>query len=521
NFFPELIKQSELIAKVICEEEDNFLRTLVNGIQRLSEYITDKKGVIPGELAFELYDTYGFPIDLTELMAREKGRQVDMKGFEQCLAEQKARSKKTVSVAEGEWVTQMQDDVEEFVGYDYSETNVQITRYRQVEVKGKELYHLVFNITPFYAEGGGQVGDTGIIQSGDEKVKILNTFREHQLIIHLAERLPANPEAIFIARVDKMRRKHIACNHSATHLLHRALRESLGAHVEQKGSLVSDTHLRFDFVHYTKMSDEELRMVEEKVNEQIRANQEREEKRNTPYEQALNMGAIALFGEKYSDLVRVIRFGDSVELCGGIHVENTGQIGLFKIVSESAVAAGIRRIEAITATKAQEYIDNKLQEVVDIRKMLKNPKDIRKALKDLLAENAAMRKQIEVAQQSGLSKLKQELLDKKSEINGIAIISEKVDLNSDAMRSLAFQLRKESENLFLVLGAQTGGKAIITVAISDKLVEEKGIKANEIIHELAKEINGGGGGQPFFATAGGDKPGGLDSALKKAISLLE
>ena len=525
DFFPGLAKQEELISKVIREEEENFLKTLNNGIQRLSEFIETNNNkaankIIPGELVFELYDTYGFPSDLTQLVSQEKGWQVDMEGFKSCLEAQKQRSKKAQKISGGEWVEVLKDDTEEFVGYDYTETNVNITRYRKIKTKDGDIYHLVFNITPFYAEGGGQKGDTGKIISGSEEIEILNTFLEHQLIVHLAKRLPVDLEATFKAIVNKEKRLLTACNHSATHLLQQSLREVLGKHVEQKGSLVNEAYLRFDFVHYKKLTMEELGEVEKHVNSMVRANLPRDENRHTPYQQAIDMGAIALFGEKYGDVVRVIRFGDSIEFCGGTHVDNTGQIGLFKIISESAVAAGVRRIEAITSSKAQEYIDAKMNELAEVRLLLKNPKDTAKAVSVLMNEVVAMRKKLAHFKSVEIKSLKQDLLQKMRNINDVNFIAEKVELDNASVRTIAFQLKAEVKRLYLVLASEYGGKANISVVISEDLIKEKAITADKIIRELAKEIDGAGGGQAFFATAGGKKPGGISAALKKSESFI-
>lgn len=521
DFFPELPAQKDIIAKVIREEETSFHRTLAKGILLFNEYASKGASSIAGDFAFELYDTYGFPIDLTQLMASDLKLDVDLAGFEKCLLEQKERSRKASAIETDDWVVLQEDEKEEFVGYDYTEGDVIITRYRKVKIKDKERYQLVFSYTPFYPEGGGQVGDTGYIEANGVKTSIVDTKKENNLIVHFSNELPSTPKAKFKAVVNKSKRRLAACNHTSTHLLHEALREVLGEHVEQKGSLVNDSYLRFDFSHFSKMTDEEVKRVEDLVNERIRMNLPLEEKRNTPLEIARDMGAMMLFGEKYADVVRVIQFGTSIELCGGIHVQSTGQIGSFKIMAESSVAAGIRRIEAISADKADEFTNGRLEQLSELERMLKNPKNVAKALQDLLNQKASLEKQVESFKKEKAGSLKGDLIAAVKEINGVKFIAEKVALDQGSIKDLAFQLKKEVDNLFLILGAENNGKATITIAVAENLVSEKDLHAGNLVRELAKEIGGGGGGQPFFATAGGKNPQGISSALAKAKEIIE
>ncbi|UCH15073.1 MAG: alanine--tRNA ligase [Bacteroidales bacterium] len=526
--FTEIKAQQQFIEKVIREEELSFLRTLETGIKLLDQIISKTKSekykVVSGVIAFELYDTYGFPLDLTELILKEHNLTVNRKEFEKEMIKQKERSKSAGTVEAEEWnfVDGAKDEKEEFVGYDSLETEVKITRYRKIKSKDGESYHLVFNHTPFYAESGGQVGDSGYIDDNKEKIKIINTIKENNLTIHITKKLPARPESKFRAVVNIKDRIDTANNHTATHLLHYALKKVLGSHVEQKGSLVHPDYLRFDFSHYQKISDDELLKIESIVNDKIRDNISREENRSMPLKEAKKAGAIALFGEKYDDLVRVIKFSDSIELCGGTHVESTGQIGYFKIISESAIAAGIRRIEAISGTKAEEYINNQSRILKKINELLKYPQDLEKSVKSLIDENAALQKDIEQIKRTKVRNLKSELINKIKKVKNVNLIAEKIDINSaDAIRDLAFQLRRKVENLYMVVGANLDGKANITIMISDNLVKDKNLNASQIIKDIAKEINGGGGGQPFFATAGGNDPGGIDRAIKKAIGYIK
>jgi alanyl-tRNA synthetase len=514
GIFDELFSQKDFVQKVVLEEENSFLRTLENGINRF-----EKMDEISGEKAFELYDTFGFPIDLTELMAREKGLSVDMEGFEAELQKQKNRSRAATAVDAGDWIIVKVGEVIGFVGYDELESQAQILKYRKVSAKGKEQFQLVLNRTPFYAESGGQVGDAGLLIGEGEEIIITDTKKENGLIIHFSENLPENINSNFVARINSHKRILTENNHSATHLLHAALKMVLGHHVNQKGSLVNENVLRFDFSHFSKVSDEELKQIEAIVNEKIRENIKLHEERNVPYHQALASGVTALFGEKYGDFVRVITFQDgfSKELCGGTHVPATGQIGYFKIVAESAVAAGVRRIEAITAIKAEVYINAQDELLKSIKELLNNPADLAKSVETLLSENIKLKKEVEKAVLAKASGLKDILKEKVQNINGINFIAEMVSLpNAEAIKNLAYQLKDVVENLFLVLAANIEDKPLLTVMISDNLVKEKGMNAGNIVRELAKEIQGGGGGQPFFATAGGKNVDGLESALEKA-----
>ena len=523
--FPELPKQQDLIAKVIKEEEQSFLKTLATGIKMLDQIIEKTKAkdykVIDGATAFELYDTYGFPLDLTELILKERDLVVNRKEFEKEMQAQKDRSRTATKITTDDWVELHADDKEEFVGYDYTTGKIKITRYRRVEKKGKTFYQLVFNYTPFYAESGGQVGDTGYIEANGEKITILDTQKENDLIIHLAKALPTNPEGDFNAMVNVNRRTETANNHTATHLLHHALRDVLGTHVEQKGSLVHPDYLRFDFSHFQKVTDEEIMEVTKRVNERIRQNITLEEKREIPMEKARDMGAMSLFGEKYGDLVRVIKFDDSIELCGGTHADATGQIGYFVITSESAISAGIRRIEAITGPKAEAYIQKHIANYQQVSALLNNPKDIVKGVQQLLDENNKLRKQLEEQVKQQAMGFKSELVKKKELVGDIHFIGSTAPIDSpQAIKDLAFQMRNEHERLFLILGATIKGKANLSVMITDDLVKEKGLDAGKMIREIAKEVQGGGGGQPFFATAGGKKPDGIEKAIAKAKEML-
>jgi len=524
--FPELVSQQQLIEKVIREEEESFLRTLSTGIKLLDDIIAKEKGngvkEISGKDAFVLYDTYGFPLDLTELIAREKGLGVDEKGFSVEMEAQKNRSRNAAAQETDDWVELRKIEKTEFLGYDRLEAEVRIARYRKVTQKKKSFFQLVFDQTPFYGESGGQVGDSGFIEFDGAKTRIFDTQKENNLIVHLVEKLPEHPDEYFRAVVDVQRRTNIANNHTATHLLHAALREVLGTHVEQKGSLVNADHLRFDFSHFQKMSDEEIEQVEVLVNRKIRENAPREENRDTPIEQAKESGAMMLFGEKYGDTVRTIRFGESLELCGGTHVEATGQIGVFKIISESAIAAGVRRIEAITADRAEKYINEQLKLLKDIRETVKGSKDVLGSVNALVKQNAELSKKIEEFQRESLKMVKADLQNKVKVQNGINVIAGKVNLDKAALlKDLAFQLKGEVDDLFLVLGAEINGKPNLTVMISENVVSEKSLNAGQIVREAGREIKGGGGGQPFYATAGGKDVSGLEAAIEKALSFLQ
>jgi len=521
EFFPEIEKQKVLASKVIKEEEQNFLRTLDKGIDKFNNYAKTASSQIEGQFAFELLDTYGFPIDLTELLAREMGLKVDQKGFQAALEEQKERSRKATAIEVEDWIV-VNEGEGKFVGYDNLECEAKILRYRGVKAKGKDLYQVELDQTPFYPEGGGQVGDSGILIDGESKFGVQDTKKENGVILHFMNELPLNPSATFKAVVSKAKRTATEANHSATHLVHHALREVLGDHVEQKGSLVNDKNLRFDFSHFQKVSDEELQKVEDLVNTAIRSNYSLEEDRESTLEAAKEKGAMALFGEKYGDKVRVIKFGDSVELCGGTHVPSTSQIGKFIFTTETAVAAGIRRIEAITSTKADEFINKELNLLNEVREVLKNPKDLKKQVESLVEQNAKLQKEVEGLMKEKAKGLKSDLLSALAEVNGVNFLASKIELDStDAIKDLAFQMRSEVENLFMVLGAEINGKPNLTVVVSENLVKEKGMNAGNIIRDLAKEIQGGGGGQPFYATAGGKNVAGLGSALDKAKTFID
>jgi alanyl-tRNA synthetase len=523
-FFPELNAQKDLVAKVIHEEEASFLRTLETGIRLLDGHIDSakKKHIheISGKEAFTLYDTYGFPLDLTELILRENGLTVNRTEFEKEMEAQKERSRNDAAVEAHDWVELLQADSTEFVGYDCLETEIRIARYRSVKAKGKEQFHLVFDRTPFYAESGGQVGDSGILQNEKEIIKILTTFKENNLVVHLTDGLPTDSLAKFIAKVDVAKRQSTANNHTATHLLHHALRAVLGNHVEQKGSLVHPDYLRFDFSHFQKMTDEEIREVERLVNAEIRKNLAADEHREIAMEAAKAMGAIALFGEKYGDSVRVLRFGNSVELCGGTHVTQTGSIGLFKIISESAISAGIRRIEGITGEKAEEYLYEQVDTLKGIRSSLGATSKTELAVEKLLDDNATLRREVETLMRDKAIGIKRQLTNSMVSRNGVNIIATQIEaLSPDATKDLCFQLRNEIDNLFLVLGAVSEGKALLTVMVSDNLIKEMNLNASNIVREAAKEIQGGGGGQPFYATAGGKNPANMGKAIEKAIEI--
>jgi len=521
--FPEIIKQKDLITNVIREEEQSFLRTLEQGLvllNRMIETAKDKK--IPGAKVFELYDTFGFPKDLTALILREKGYTFDEKEFEAEMQKQKQRSKSAASVSTDDWVILREDDEEEFVGYDILETPVKITKYRKINSKKDgDMYQLVFNLTPFYPESGGQVGDRGYLEAPDGEVTyIIDTKKENNLIVHLSKTLPKNAQTTFKAVVDKDARRKTAANHTATHLLHQALRTILGEHVEQKGSLVAPTHLRFDFSHFGKMTDEEIKQVEDFVNTRIAEKLPLVEKRNIPITQAMEEGAMALFGEKYGDTVRMIKFGKHAELCGGTHVENTGDIWQFKILSESAIAAGIRRIEAITGDAVKEYYKKQDQEMSLIKKMLKNPTDLPKTIENLLTDNQNLRKEVDKLKKEKAQFIQVQLKNEFEDLNDIKFLAKELDLDSATVKDLLFSFGKEMDNIVAVVGVKQGEKAIISTYISKNLVEKYGLHAGNMIREIAKEINGGGGGQPFFATAGGKNPDRLPNALKKAKELV-
>ncbi|MBL0066550.1 MAG: alanine--tRNA ligase [Bacteroidetes bacterium] len=520
DVFPEVKSQQDFIQRVIHEEEQGFLRTLETGIRKFEE---NKNKNITGEFAFELYDTFGFPIDLTQLMARESGKDVDMDGFHKCLEQQKERSRAAGSMDTDDWVVLRDESGVEFVGYDEFECDCVILKYRKVKSKNKVQYQLVLNKTPFYAESGGQIGDTGSLVSANEKIIITDTQKENNLIIHFCDRLPEDLLAKFHASIDKESRRMITNNHSATHLMHSALKRVLGEHVNQKGSLVNAEQTRFDFSHFSKVTDDEIAQIERMVNEKIRENIRLEEQRNVPVQKALDMGATALFGEKYGEYVRVITFDQeySRELCGGTHVASTGQIGLFKIVSEGAVAAGVRRIEAITADKADEYFKQQEEKLNQLNELLKNPKDLTERVKQLLEENSALQEKMNQFVSQKAQGIKNELILKAKEINGINLIVDKLDLpTAEAIKNISFELKNQVNNLFFLAGAEIDGKAHLSLIISDTLIKDKNLNAMNIIRELSKEIQGGGGGQPFYATAGGKNPDGIEKALEKGRSLV-
>lgn len=521
--FPELKKQKNLITNVIKEEEQSFLRTLDQGLLLLDQVIANAKDKsISGAKVFELYDTYGFPKDLTALILSERGYTMDEAGFDKELQKQKERSRAATKVETGDWVELRQDDEEEFVGYDTLSAPVTITRYREVASKKEgKLYQLVFNVTPFYPEGGGQVGDKGYLEaSNGEVVYIIDTKKENNLIVHFAKNLPRNPEANFKAVVDEKQRARTASNHTATHLLHQALRNILGTHVEQKGSMVHSGNLRFDFSHFSKVTAEQLEEVEAFVNARIRESLPLEEQRGIPYDTAIEQGAIALFGEKYGDAVRTIRFGKSMELCGGTHVTNTSDIWHFIITSESAVAAGVRRIEAITSDAAKAYFEETSKEHQQLKQLLNNAKDPVGVLEGIQQENAQLKKQLQQLLKEKAKHLKSHLVDQLEQKDGVAFLATEVDLDAGGMKDLAFEMGQNRTDLFLLLASRQNGKALLSCYISKELAGQGKLNAGTIVRELGKHIQGGGGGQPFFATAGGKNPDGIPAALEAASAYL-
>lgn len=522
NQFPELKAQQELITKVIAEEESAFLRTLATGINLMDGVMakakTDHKDTISGSDAFLLYDTYGFPIDLIELIAHENGMKVDLDAYGKELQKQKERSRNAAAVDTDDWVELFPIDESKFVGYDTLEADVRISRYRRVKTKNKTYYQLVFDQTPFYGNSGGQVGDKGVITANGETIRITDTQKENNLTVHLVDQLPEDVTATFHAVVDKELRAGSANNHTATHLLHKALRTVLGTHVEQKGSLVTPEYLRFDFSHFQKVTDEQIREVERLVNRDIRANYPLQERRDCPIEEARTLGAMMLFGEKYGERVRVVKYGDSVELCGGTHVSATGNIGFFKILSESAISAGVRRIEAVTGGPAEEFVYHLEDLLKSVQNALNNP-SVEQAVKRLLDENAEMSRQIEEKKQEQIASLREALAKTCVEEDGMMLIARQIPATADVIKNVAFGVKPQFPNLVLVAGSTAGGKVTLTIMLGDNIVA-KGVNAAQVVREAAKEINGGGGGQPFFATAGGKKEDGIEAAILRAVELI-
>lgn len=520
--YPELVAQKELVEKVIKEEEESFLRTLSTGISLLDKIIKEtkfkKQTAVSGKVAFELYDTFGFPLDLTELILKENSLVINKEEFDSEMEAQKQRARNASAVETGDWTILKQDDISEFIGYDYLETEISITKYRKVTSKNHEFYQLVFDATPFYGESGGQSGDIGVIENSTETITIIDTKKENNLIIHIVEQLPELISGKFKAKVNFENRKNIACNHSATHLIHQALREVLGTHVEQKGSLVHANYLRFDFSHFHKVTDEEILKVEKIVNQRIRNNYPLIENRSTPVKEAQAMGAMALFGEKYGDVVRVIKFNDSVELCGGTHVAATGELGFIKIYAESSTAAGVRRIEATSGAKAEEFVKNQLNAIKEIHRVLKNPQNIQKSVENLINENNSLQKDIEQVTRFIVGVEKRELIEKATEKGNIRLVSGLISrpLLTGLLKDLTFQIKSEADNLVVVLGTIHNGNPQLAVGCSDNL-KEKGFNAVEIVREAGKLIEGGGGGQATFATAGGKISENIEKAIAKAI----
>ncbi|WP_165043035.1 alanine--tRNA ligase [Dysgonomonas sp. ZJ709] len=522
--YPELIKQQTLIEKVIKEEEESFLRTLETGIKLLDKQITETKAknstVLNGADAFVLYDTYGFPLDLTELILRENNMSVDNAGFDVEMQKQKERARNAAVVETGDWTVLKEGDPE-FVGYDFTECEAEILRYRKVKQKNNEFYQIVFNRTPFYAEMGGQVGDSGWLINDDEKIEIIDTKRENNLAVHLAKKLPGDLTATFVARINTENRTASECNHTATHLMHEALREILGNHVEQKGSFVSPSVLRFDFSHFQKLTDEEIRKIERYVTSKIRENITLDEKRCVPISEAKAMGAMALFGEKYGDEVRVVRFGDSVELCGGTHISSTGRIGSFRIINESSIAAGIRRIEAITADVCEDYFYTQQDILAEIKSLFNNAPNLTQALHKFFDENLEMKKKMEEYVKEKTAQLKDLVISKKQSINGMDLFILKGSFPAEVAKDIAFQLRGEfTQNSVFIGATDSENKPMLTLMISDDLVAG-GLNASQIIRNAAKHIQGGGGGQPHFATAGGKDADGLAKAMDEIIEKIK
>ena len=521
--YPELEGQKELITKVMKEEEESFLRTLETGIKLLDGVMKEAKAAgkteIAGEKAFTLFDTYGFPLDLTELICRENGLTVDEAGFNVEMQKQKERARNAAQVEAGDWVVINDQLEQQFVGYDYTEYTCHIVKYREVKQKKGVVYEAIFDQTPFYGEMGGEVGDSGVICNEQETIKVIDTKKENGVSVHLLERIPSNPEAEFMACVDVERRRAIEANHTCTHLLDQALKEVLGDHVEQKGSLVTPDYLRFDFSHFEKVTPEQLREVEHLVNERIRQNLPLQEYRDTPIEEAKKLGAIALFGEKYGDKVRVIQFGTSVEFCGGCHASSTGCIGMVRIVSESSVAAGVRRIEAITGKAVEEQMDKLQDMITGLRGLFNNAPDLVGTIQKAISDNADLKKQVEDIMHERAAELKKEILSKQTEVNGFKVLKAITPLGPEFVKDIAFQLRAEVENSIVVIGSVAGGKPLLTAAASDSAVAA-GVNVGKNIREAAQLMQGGGGGQPHFATAGGKNTDGIHAAVEKLIELL-
>jgi alanyl-tRNA synthetase len=515
--FTELDAQKDLIQKVVKEEEESFLRTLEDGLKRIEQLVKKSKNEISGKEVFELYDTYGFPADLTALILSEQNLSFSQADFDIAMQQQKDRSKQAGKIVKGDWEVLLQDEKEEFIGYDNLDTEVRITRYRKVKTKDGEQFQVVFNLTPFYPEGGGQVGDTGVIENQNESIAIVDTKKENKLIVHFTNELPKDVNASFTAKVNANDRKASARNHTATHLLHESLRTILGDHVAQKGSLVNPNYLRFDFTHFSKIEKADLQKIEADVNAKILANIILDEHNNLPLTKAEDLGAIMLFGEKYEDVVRMIQFDSSKELCGGTHVNATGEIGLFKILSEGSTSSGIRRIEATTGMNAMAYLNDKETLLTEIAGIVKN-KDLKKGVEQLISTNKTLEKQITTLKKANAGNIKEDLLKSAILVNGIRFVAQEVEMEAEDMKNVSFALRKE-ENLAMVLAAKVGEKALLTVMLTDDVVV-KGYNAGAMIRDIAKEIQGGGGGQPFFATAGGVKPGGIVAALEKAKEII-
>ena len=521
--FPELAAQQDLITKVIAEEEAAFLRTLATGINLLDNVIKKEQAagsrVISGSEAFLLYDTYGFPIDLTELIAQENGMTVNGEEFSAELQKQKERSRNAAAVDTDDWVELFPIAESRFIGYDTLESDVRISRYRRVTAKNKTYYQLVFDQTPFYGNSGGQTGDRGYIESDEQKIPVTDTQKENNLTVHLVDRLPDDLSAKFRAVVDGEARANTAANHTATHLLHKALRTVLGDHVEQKGSLVCSDYLRFDFSHFQKVTDEQIREVEKLVNRDIRSNFPLQERREYPIEEARKLGAMMLFGEKYGDRVRVIQYGKSVELCGGTHVPATGSIGFFKVVSESAISAGVRRIEALTGDRAMEYVYSLEDTLRAVQRYVNNP-SVTQAIKKLVEENSELNRQMEQQRKERIQSLVASIEPNLTEEDGVVLVARQLDLMPDVIKGIAFGLKPKFPNLVFVTGSAFGDKVTLTIMLGDEIVA-RGVNASKVIREAAKEIGGGGGGQPFFATAGGKKPEGLEKAIFRAVELIK